>query len=68
MDTTEFELNTMKDFTVVNEADAFLEFSCFLYYPVDVGNLISGSLCLLKNLYAGQEATIRTGHETTDWF
>ena len=24
--------------------------------------------CLLKNLYAGQEATIRTGHETTDWF
>ena len=24
--------------------------------------------CLLINLYAGQEATIRTGHETTDWF
>ena len=24
--------------------------------------------CLLRNLYAGQEATIRTGHETTDWF
>ena len=24
--------------------------------------------CLLKNLYAGQEATIRNGHETTDWF
>ena len=24
--------------------------------------------CLLKNLYAGQEATIRTGHEPTDWF
>ena len=23
---------------------------------------------LLKNLYAGQEATVRTGHETTDWF
>ena len=23
---------------------------------------------LLKNLYAGQEATIRTGHGTTDWF
>ena len=23
--------------------------------------------CLLRNLYAGQEATIRTGHETTDW-
>ena len=24
--------------------------------------------CHLKNLYAGQEATVRTGHETTDWF
>ena len=24
--------------------------------------------CLLRNLYAGQEATIRTEHETTDWF
>ena len=24
--------------------------------------------CLLKNLYAGQEATVRTGHATTDWF
>ena len=24
--------------------------------------------CLLKSLYAGQEATVRTGHETTDWF
>ena len=24
--------------------------------------------CLLRNLYSGQEATVRTGHETTDWF
>ena len=24
--------------------------------------------CFLRNLYAGQEATLRTGHETTDWF
>ena len=24
--------------------------------------------CLLRNLHAGQEATVRTGHETTDWF
>ena len=24
--------------------------------------------CLLKNIYAGQEATVRTGHGTTDWF
>ena len=25
-------------------------------------------ICLLRNLYAGQEATVRTGHETTEWF
>ena len=25
-------------------------------------------ICLLRNLYAGQEATFRTGHGTTDWF
>ena len=25
-------------------------------------------ICVLRNLYAGQEATARTGHGTTDWF
>ena len=25
-------------------------------------------ICLLRNLYVGQEITVRTGHETTDWF
>ena len=25
-------------------------------------------ICLLRNLYAGQEATVRTGYGTTDWF
>ena len=25
-------------------------------------------ICLLRNLHAGQEATLRTGHGTTDWF
>ena len=25
-------------------------------------------ICLLTNLYAGQESTVRTGHGTTDWF
>ena len=24
--------------------------------------------CILRNLYAGQEATVRTGHRTTNWF
>ena len=31
------------------------------------GNTRSPDL-LLRNLYAGQEATVRTGHGTTDWF
>ena len=38
-------IHTVKGFKVVNKAevDVFLEFSCFLYDPADVGNLISGS-------------------------
>ena len=31
-------------------------------------DLKSAKTCLLRNLYAGQEATIRTGHGKTDWF
>ena len=30
--------------------------------------ILNHLICLLRNLYAGQEATVRTGHETTDWF
>ena len=29
---------------------------------------LNGSMNTLRNLYAGQEATVRTGHGTTDWF
>ena len=36
-------IHTVKGFSVVNEADVFLELSCFFYDPADVGNLISGS-------------------------
>ena len=36
-------IHTMKGFSIVNGADAFLEFSCFFCDPMDVGNLISGS-------------------------
>ena len=47
-------IHTVKGFRVVSEAevDVFLEFSCFFYDPVDVGNLISGSSVFSKsNLY-----------------
>ena len=42
-------IHTVKGFTVVNEADVFLEFSCFFYDPKDVGNLISGSSAFSKS-------------------
>ena len=42
---------TVKGFGIVNKAevDVFLEFSCFFYDPMDVGNLISGSSALSKS-------------------
>ena len=49
---------------------------CFIYMPkpLTVWNILKEMgipdhlTCLLRNLYAGQEATVRTGHGTTDWF
>ena len=77
-------IHTVKGFGIVNKAeiDVFLELSCFIDYAkafdcVDHKKLwkilkemgIPDRLtCLLRNLYAGQEATVRTGHGTTDWF
>ena len=47
-------IHTVKVFSLVNEeeVDVFLEFPCFFYDPVDVGNLIFGSSAFSKsNLY-----------------
>ena len=43
-------IHTAKGFSIVNEAEVyvFLEFSCFFYDTMDVGNLISGSLPFLN--------------------
>ena len=43
-------IHTVKGFNVVNETevDVFLEFPCFLYDPMNVGNLISGSSAFSK--------------------
>ena len=43
-------IHTVKDFSIVDETevDVFLEFPCFLYDPVNVGNLISGSSAFSK--------------------
>ena len=44
-------IHTVKGFSLVNEAevDVFLEFTCFLYDPVDIDNLISGSSAFSKS-------------------
>ena len=42
-------IHTLKGFSVVNETDAFLEFSCFFYDPMDISNLISGSSVFSKS-------------------
>ena len=41
-------IHTVKGFSIVNKADVFLELSCFLDDPADVGNLISGSSAFSK--------------------
>ena len=41
-------IHTVKGFSIVNEADIFLEFSWFFYDPTEVVNLISGSSAFSK--------------------
>ena len=69
-------------FCIIEKAREFQKNICFINYAkafdcVDHNKLrkilqkmgIPGHLtCLLRNLYAGQEATVRTGHGTTGWF
>ena len=47
-------IHTVKGFSIVNEAevDIFLEFSCFLYGPTNVGNLISASSAFSKSVFS----------------
>ena len=42
-------IHTVKGFSVVNETDVFLEFSCFFCGLADVGNFISGSSAFSKS-------------------
>ena len=41
-------IHTVKGFGIVNEADVFLDLSCFFDDPTDAGNLISGSSAFSK--------------------
>ena len=63
----EFQKNTY--FCYIDYAKAF---NCVVYNKLwkilkEMG-IPDHLTCLLRNLYAGQEATLRTGHGTTDWF
>ena len=53
-------IHTAKGFSIVNEAevDVSLEFSCFFYDPMDVGNLISGSSAFSKTSLNIREFTV----------
>ena len=42
-------IHTVKGFSIVNEADVFMELSCFFCDPMDVDNLISGSSAISKS-------------------
>ena len=55
-------IHTVKGFSIVNEAkvDVFLEFPCFLYDPVNAGNLISGSSAFSKSSLNIWKFTIHT--------
>ena len=46
-----FVIHTVKSFSIINEeeVDVFLEFSCFFFDSMDVGNLISGSSAFSKS-------------------
>ena len=53
-------IHTVRGFGIVNKAeiDVFLELSCFLHDPVDVGNLVSGSSALSKTSLNIREFTV----------
>ena len=63
----EFQKNIYFCFTDYAKAFDYVDHSKMWKILQEMG--IPGHVtCLLRNLYAGQEATVRTGHGTTDWF
>ena len=63
----EFQKNIFFCFIDYAKAFACVDHNKLWKFLKEMG--IPGHLtCLLRNLYAGQEATVRTGHGTTDWF
>ena len=63
----EFQKNIYFCFTVYAKAFDCLDHNTLWKILEDMG-IPDHLICLLRNLYAGQEATVRTGHGITDWF
>ena len=78
----EIKLPTPADSLKKQESSRKNIYSCFIDYAKAFGCVDHNKLwkilkemgipdhltCLLRNLYTGQEATVRTGHGTTEWF
>ena len=63
----EFQINTYFCFTDYAKAFDCVDHNKLWKILKEMG-IPDHLICLLRNLYAGQEATVRTGHGTTDWF
>ena len=61
----EFQKNIY--FFLIDQAKAFVDHNKLWKILKEMG-IPDHLTCLLRNLYAGQEATVRTGHGTTQWF
>ena len=51
--------------TMPKPLTVWITINCVILKEMEISEHL---ICLLRNLYAGQEATVRTGHGTTDWF
>ena len=56
--------STSASWTTLKPLSAWITTNCKILQEMRVPDYLT---CLLRNLYAGQEATVRTGHGTTDW-
>ena len=63
----EFQKNTLFGFIDYAKAFVCVDHNKLWKILREMG-ILDHLTCLLRNLYAGQEATVRTGHETADWF
>ena len=64
--TREFQKNSY--FCFIDYAKAFDCVDHNKVWKIQEMEIPDNLICLLRNPYAGQEATVRTGHGTTDWF